>query len=98
MHVFSKKRREDIRKIARQEYLAACEFHRDFGKSKDKIATMSYRNARRRLSRESQYGGLLHSFLLSIAARLVFALIEKWISENLSEVSEHYQRGEPGYE
>lgn len=97
MHVFSKKRRENIRHIARREYLAACAFHADFERSKDRIATMSYGNARRLLA-ENRYGGILHSFLLSIAARLVWALIQKWISENLTEVSEHYQRGEPGYE
>ncbi|MDB4449114.1 hypothetical protein N9130_01140 [bacterium] len=97
--LLSKNKRVRLRDIARQEYVVACSINPDFYSDKSSIKKIAIRNAKLRVKNSAEYGGLIHSLLLSLATKLVVALIQKWIDENIqaSELSTSYQEGEPGY-
>lgn len=97
--LLSKNKRVRLREIARQEYVVACRINPDFHADKSSIKKIAIRNAKTRVKNSAEYGGLIHSLLLSLATKLVVALISKWIEENLQgeDISVGYQKGEPGY-
>jgi hypothetical protein len=97
--LLSKNKRLRLRDIARQEYSVACSINPDFHASKSSIKKVAIRNATLRVRNSPEYGGLIHALFLSLATKLVVALIQNWIDENIQaeELSTSYQKGEPGY-
>ncbi len=97
--LLSKNKRLRLRDIARQEYSVACSINPDFHSSKPSIKKIAIRNACLRVKNSPEYGGLIHALLLTLATKLVVALIQNWIDENIqaTELSTSYQKGEPGY-
>jgi hypothetical protein len=95
----TKNKRLRLRDIARQEYSVACSINPDFHASKSSIRKIAIRNATLRVRNSPEYGGLIHALFLSLATKLVVALIQKWIDENIeaADLSKSYQEGEPGY-
>jgi len=97
--LLSKNKRLRLRDIARQEYSVACSINPDFYASKSSIKKIAMRNATLRVRNSPEYGGLIHALFLSLATKLVIALIQNWIDENIeaADLSKSYQEGEPGY-
>ncbi len=100
MKILAKHKRQRLREVARQEYSVACRLHADFSSEKKNIAKMAIRSARTRLSQSTEYGGILNTVFLALATKLIVALIEQWIDQNINarDLPESYQQGEPGYE
>lgn len=97
--LLSKNKRVRLREIARQEYVVACRINPDFHADKSSIKKIAIRSAKIRVKNSPEYGGLVHSLLLSLATKFVVALITQWIDENMqaSDLPQGYQKGEPGY-
>ncbi|MCP4891637.1 MAG: hypothetical protein GY904_34235 [Planctomycetaceae bacterium] len=97
--LLSKARRQEIRKIAREEYLTACRLHLSPAKDSPKVFDMAQRSTQTRLKNARSYQGMIAALLLPIAIKLAMRLLEKWIDEQLFDaatLASGYQPGEPG--
>ena len=97
--LLSKARRQEIRKIAREEYLTACRLHLSPAKDSPKVFDMAQRSTQTRLKNARSYQGMIASLLLPIAIKLAMRLLEKWIEDQFFDaatLASGYQPGEPG--
>lgn len=97
--LLSKARRQEIRKIAREEYLTACRLHLSPAKDSPKVFDMAQRSTQTRLKNARSYQGMIAALLLPIAIKLAMRLLEKWIEDQLFDaatLASGYQPGEPG--
>lgn len=98
--LLSKKKRIRLREVAWQEYSVACRINPDFHADKSSIRKIAIRSSTIRIKNSAEYGGIIHSLLLSLATKLIISLITQWIDQNLQakDLPNSYQQGEPGYE
>lgn len=97
--LLSKARRQEIRKIAREEYLTACRLHLSPAKDSGKVFDMAQRSTHTRLKNAGSYQGMIAALLLPLAIKLAVRLLETWIEEQLFDaatLASGYQPGEPG--
>ena len=99
-YLMSRERRVEVRSTARWTYLNAVRRFTSPYKNKPEIKRMAVGETRVALIESGKFDSIIGGILLALATKLIVALIEKWLDDNLfsiESISPKFASGEPGY-